>query len=305
MNGLCECLRQKGMEVLENEPMREHTTFRVGGPARLFVSAHSEEEIIDTLQEVKKRNVPLYLTGNGSNLLIADGGLEGVVLHIGSGMSQIHCEGERIQAQAGASLSRVAQLALEQELTGLEPLSGIPGSVGGAAVMNAGAYGGEMSQVVEKVEVITPQGEKAVLTLKEMEYGYRKSAALSRKMIVTNVHFLLKKGDKEEIAAKMRTLAAQRREKQPLSLPSAGSFFKRPQGYFAGALIEQAGLKGFRVGGAAVSELHAGFVVNLGSATATDIYDLMHRVQKTVMEKSGVALEPEVRLWGFGAEEIL
>lgn len=286
-------------QVLEHEPMARHTTMRVGGPAEILFSPASEGELLFAVREAKRAGAPFRIIGNGSNLLVLDGGLPGLTIRLGEAFSKISVDGNQIRAQAGALLSRVAAAARDASLTGLEFASGIPGSAGGGVAMNAGAYGGQLSDVFEGCRALDPEtGIISALSPAEMALGYRESAALSRGLIVTEAAFRLTAGDRSAIQAKMDDLSARRREKQPLNLPSAGSTFKRPEGYFAGALIEQAGLKGLRVGGACVSEKHAGFVVNDRNATARDVLDLIRLVQARVLEHSGVRLETEVRILG-------
>lgn len=286
-------------QVLEHEPMARHTTMRVGGPAEILFSPANEGELLFAVREAKRAGAPFRIIGNGSNLLVLDGGLPGLTIRLGEAFSKISVDGNQIRAQAGALLSRVAAAARDASLTGLEFASGIPGSAGGGMAMNAGAYGGQLSDVFEGCRALDPEtGIISALGPAEMALGYRESAALSRGLIVTEAAFRLTAGDRSAIQAKMDDLSARRREKQPLNLPSAGSTFKRPEGHFAGALIEQAGLKGVRVGGACVSEKHAGFVVNDRGATARDVLDLIRLVQARVLEHSGVRLEPEVRILG-------
>lgn len=286
-------------QVLEHEPMARHTTMRVGGPAEILFSPANEGELLFAVREAKRAGAPFRIIGNGSNLLVLDGGLPGLTIRLGEAFSKISVDGNQIRAQAGALLSRVAAAARDASLTGLEFASGIPGSAGGGMAMNAGAYGGQLSDVFEGCRALDPEtGIISALGPAEMALGYRESAALSRGLIVTEAAFRLTAGDRSSIQAKMDDLSARRREKQPLNLPSAGSTFKRPEGYFAGALIEQAGLKGLRVGGACVSEKHAGFVVNDRNATARDVLDLIRLVQARVLEHSGVRLETEVRILG-------
>lgn len=286
-------------QVLEHEPMARHTTMRVGGPAEILFSPASEGELLFAVREAKRAGAPFRIIGNGSNLLVLDGGLPGLTIRLGEAFSKISVDGNQIRAQAGALLSRVAAAARDASLTGLEFASGIPGSAGGGMAMNAGAYGGQLSDVFEGCRALDPEtGIISALSPAEMALGYRESAALSRGLIVTEAAFRLTAGEKTAIQARMDDLSARRREKQPLNLPSAGSTFKRPEGYFAGALIEQAGLKGVRVGGACVSEKHAGFVVNDRNATARDVLDLIRLVQARVLEHSGVRLETEVRILG-------
>ena len=286
-------------QVLEHEPMARHTTMRVGGPAEILFSPAGEGELLFAVREAKRAGAPFRIIGNGSNLLVLDGGLPGLTIRLGEAFSKISVNGNQIRAQAGALLCRVAAAARDASLTGLEFASGIPGSAGGGMAMNAGAYGGQLSDVFEGCRALDPEtGIISALGPAEMALGYRESAALSRGLIVTEAAFRLTAGDRSAIQAKMDDLSARRREKQPLNLPSAGSTFKRPEGYFAGALIEQAGLKGLRVGGACVSEKHAGFVVNDRNATARDVLDLIRLVQARVLEHSGVRLETEVRILG-------
>ena len=286
-------------QVLEHEPMARHTTMRVGGPAEILFSPAGEGELLFAVREAKRAGAPFRIIGNGSNLLVLDGGLPGLTIRLGEAFSKISVNGTQIRAQAGALLCRVAAAARDASLTGLEFASGIPGSAGGGMAMNAGAYGGQLSDVFEGCRALDPEtGIISALGPAEMALGYRESAALSRGLIVTEAAFRLTAGDRSAIQAKMDDLSARRREKQPLNLPSAGSTFKRPEGYFAGALIEQAGLKGLRVGGACVSEKHAGFVVNDRGATAQDVLDLIRLVQARVLEHSGVRLETEVRILG-------
>ena len=283
--------------VLEDEPMSRHTTFRVGGPADVLFLPASADEIVRAMREARALNEPCFVMGNGSNLLVRDGGVRGLVIAIGEPMSDIAVVGTTIRAQAGASLTRLAREAASASLAGLSFASGIPGSVGGAVAMNAGAYGGEISNVLSRALVL--EGETPVWkTAEALNLSYRNSDVLRHGLIVLEAEFHLLPGDRAAILDEMAELARRRREKQPLSLPSAGSTFKRPEGHFAGALIEGAGLKGFSVGGAQVSELHAGFIVNTGGATARDVLDLIAAVQARVLADSGVALEPEVRIIG-------
>ena len=285
--------------LLENEPMARHTTFRVGGPAeRMFFTA-SAEELRAAVCAAREAGVPVQLVGNGSNLLVRDGGLKGLTIVLGEAFSQIRIEGNSLCAQAGALLSRVAAAAQAAGLAGLEFASGIPGTLGGGCAMNAGAYGGQLSDVLVSAQVLM-DGEVRTLSRAEMEMGYRTTLPLRTGGAVLSACFALEKDDPEAILARMQDFNARRREKQPLNLPSAGSTFKRPEGHFAGALIEQCGLKGCNVGAAQVSEKHAGFIVNTGGATAADILALMAHVQRVVMEETGVALEPEVRILGEG-----
>ena len=284
--------------VLLNEPMSLHTSFRTGGPAEVFIKAESTENIISAIDIAKKYNKQYIITGNGSNILVKDGGIDGIVINIGNEMSKIKCDGTKIYAQAGAMLSALATAAADEELTGLEFASGIPGTVGGAVFMNAGAYDGEIKDVIEYADVIDSEGNTHRLTKDELELSYRHSVIDDKNMIVVGAMFNLNKGIKKDITDKMADFAKRRRDKQPLNYPSAGSTFKRPEGYFAGKLIEDSGLKGKTVGGAQVSEKHAGFVVNIGNATSSDIIALMDGCIETVYNKFGVKLEPEVRILG-------
>ena len=286
------------MIVRENEPMSLHTTFRVGGPARLFFVPETEEEIAEAVEESRRRGLPCTVIGRGSNLLVSDRGYDGAVILIGDALSDIRVSGTSLYAQAGVSLAALAAFALRMSLTGLEFAAGIPGSLGGALLMNAGAYGGEMKDVVRKVRLMDPDGTVREEDTDWMEYGYRHSRAQEEGCVILGGVLELQPGDPKVIREAMQDLAVRRRSKQPLEYPSAGSFFKRPKGFFAGALIEQAGLKGFRVGGAQVSEKHAGFVINAGGATAADIDALSAEVIRRVRERSGVTLEPEVRRLG-------
>lgn len=281
------------------EPMAGHTTFRIGGPADCFVQIENKEQLIQVLRYLGQVGVSYFVLGNGSNLLVSDKGYQGIVLQIGRKMSNVEVEGDVIIAQAGASMSQVARVALEHSLTGLEFASGIPGTIGGGIVMNAGAYDEELSGVVTQVNVVNGAGECMELEKDSMEFGYRTSIIKKNPFTVTEVILKLEKGDSEQIKMKMDELAARRREKQPLEYPSAGSTFKRPKGNFAGKLIMDAGLRGFRIGGARVSEKHCGFVVNIGNATAEDVRDVISEVQERVKERFNVDLEPEVLFLGF------
>ena len=292
------CSAASEQHVLKDEPMSGHTTFRVGGPADYFVTPVDTGEIREVIRLCRDRNVPYYIVGNGSNLLVGDRGYRGVIIQVFRYMNQISTEGEIIRAQAGALLSKVAAVACEAELTGMEFASGIPGTLGGAVRMNAGAYGGEMKQVLKCAEVLTPDGEILEIPVEDMKMGYRTSIVSARDYVVLQAVLSLKKGNREEIRAKMEELRKKRVEKQPLEYGSAGSTFKRPEGYFAGKLIEDAGLRGFRVGNAQVSEKHCGFVINRGGATAAEVDELMNEVIRRVEANSGVRLEPEVKKIG-------
>ncbi|MDD7739466.1 MAG: UDP-N-acetylmuramate dehydrogenase [Lachnospiraceae bacterium] len=284
--------------VLTEEPMSRHTTFRVGGPADYFVSPHNEQEILGVQKICEEAGIPWFVVGNGSNLVVSDKGYRGVILSVYKNFQGILVDGCRIEAGAGAMLSAVSHAAKDNSLTGMEFASGIPGTLGGAVMMNAGAYGGEMQQIIDTVKVMTPEGEVKTLEAGQMEFGYRTSVVKKKHYIVLSAVLKLQAGEKEQIQAKMQELKNRRVEKQPLEYPSAGSAFKRPQGYFAGKLIMDAGLAGFSVGGAQVSEKHCGFVINKGGATASDVVQLMGEVQRKVQERFGVWLEPEIQFLG-------
>lgn len=284
--------------ILIDEPMSRHTTFRVGGPADFFVIPKAKEEVRDVIRICKEAGMPYYIIGNGSNLLVSDAGYRGVIVQIYKEMNEVKVEGDLVKAQAGALLSGIAAKALGAELSGFEFASGIPGTIGGACVMNAGAYGGEMKDVLESVTVLTGEGKIIELGRNELELGYRTSVIAKKGYIVLGAVLKLERGDGEKIKTYMDELKEKRVTKQPLEYPSAGSTFKRPEGHFAGKLIEDAGLRGFQVGGAQVSEKHCGFVINRDHATAADIMELMRQVQIRVKENSGVDLEPEVKRLG-------
>lgn len=278
------------------EPMSAHTSFRVGGPADCLIEMENEEQIKKVQHYLGLIEMSYVVIGNGSNLLVSDNGYKGIVLQIGRKMNCITVEGNRITAQAGALLSQVARAALENGLTGLEFAAGIPGTVGGGVVMNAGAYGGEMSQVVTSVTVANRDGETLELENDTMEFGYRYSTIKNQPFTVTEVLLELQPGNQQEISSKMEELARRRREKQPLEYPSAGSTFKRPEGQFAGELIMKAGMRGYQIGGARVSDKHCGFVINTGNATAADILDVMGEVQIRVKDIFNIDLEPEIMI---------
>lgn len=293
---LCGCAG--GENIRRQEPMSLHTTFRIGGPADLFVTPGSIQAVADSIRICKETQTPYAVIGNGSNLLVSDTGYRGVIIQIGRNLNQVSVNGEEIRAQAGAMLSVIAKTALSESLTGFEFASGIPGTLGGAAVMNAGAYGGEMKDVLTEVTVLTREGEIRTVPAEKLEMGYRTSLAAKNGWIILEAVLKFQKGDAEAIRGRMEELKMQRVTKQPLDLPSAGSTFKRPEGYFAGKLIMDAGLRGFTVGGAQISEKHCGFVVNKGGATAEDVRNLICAVQKKVQEDAGVKLEPEVKFLG-------
>jgi len=286
------------MQILYNEPMKNHTSFKLGGPADIFIEPDDRPELVKAIKDLREQGTPYYIIGNGSNLLVSDKGLKGAVVRIGEKFGNVSINNDIITAESGVLLSTLSKMAAREGLTGMEFASGIPGSLGGAVTMNAGAYGGEMKDIVEWVEVLDQDLNLKRLKNDEMKFMYRKSIIEPGKHIVLRCCIKLKKGNKDEIDNKMAELAEKRKSKQPLHLPSAGSTFKRPEGYFAGKLIEDAGLRGFSIGGAQVSTLHCGFVVNNGDATAKDVYDLIRHVQKTVFEKFNVMLEPEVKILG-------
>ena len=295
-NKFCACLGSDN--VYRNEPMRKHTTFRIGGPADFYLCPHSAKEIQKAVAICREEELQYFILGNGSNLLVSDQGYRGVVIQLWKNVSDILVEGCRIRAKAGASLAKIAGEALEEGLTGMEFAAGIPGTLGGAVVMNAGAYGGEMKDILQEVLVMDEQGEIFTLIKEELHLGYRTSIIKEKGYIVLAAALELKPGDRKEIKEKMDELKQRRVEKQPLDMPSAGSTFKRPEGYFAGKLIMDAGLRGFSVGGAQISEKHCGFVVNTGKATANDVLTLIREVQKRVRDKFGVELETEVKFLG-------
>lgn len=292
---LAEKLSEK-MPVKQNEPMSRHTTFKIGGSADVFAMPRTAEELSFAIEVCKENGVPYYIVGNGSNLLVRDGGIRGVVIR--PDLRELYLDGNELTVGAGVMLGAAARLAAENSLTGMEFASGIPGTTGGGVYMNAGAYGGELKDIIKTVDVLMPNGEIKVFTPENAGFGYRRSNFMENGAIILKTVFVLEKGDKDEIFEKMNTLNSQRREKQPLEYPSAGSTFKRPEGYFAGKLIDDSGLRGFSVGDAQVSEKHCGFVVNKGSASAADVLKLMDEVSEKVYERFGVMLEPEVRIIG-------
>ena len=281
-----------------DELMKKHTTFRVGGPADFYAVPANIEEIKGLVEYCLRTDFPYYIIGNGSNLLVGDKGFRGLIIQVGKNMSDIVVEGNTVTTYAGALLSRVAKAVLDRELTGFEFAAGIPGTVGGAVRMNAGAYGGEMKDILVSADVLDNEGNVITLSNEELKLSYRSSVVSEKGYVVLKAVYELKEGNKDEIQAVMDDLKNRRVTKQPLEYPSAGSTFKRPEGYFAGKLIEDAGLRGYAVGGAQVSEKHCGFVVNKGDATAKDIVDLMDDVINKVKEQFGVTLEPEVRKIG-------
>ncbi|MDO4616366.1 MAG: UDP-N-acetylmuramate dehydrogenase [Lachnospiraceae bacterium] len=287
-----------GERVKVNEPMKNHTTFRIGGNADYFVTPDTKEELQQILQLLNREQVPFFILGNGSNLLVSDAGYRGVVLQIGRNYRSMKKKGCRIRVKAGITMAGLAAFALENSLTGLEFASGIPGTAGGGAIMNAGAYGSEMKDVLLEVLCMDRQGELLTLAGEEMELSYRDSRMKREQLIVLELLLELKEGDQDAIRLRQEELKEARTSKQPLEYPSAGSTFKRPEGTFAGKLIMDAGLKGYQIGGARVSEKHAGFVINAGGATAADVKALMEHIVKTVQDQFGVTLEPEVLFLG-------
>ena len=285
-------------QILTEEPMKKHTTFRIGGPADFLVLPRTSQEITEVTALCRREGEPWYVIGNGSNLLVSDKGVRGVVIRLLHNFNKIEVRDEEVHAQAGAVNAAVARKALDAGLTGFEFAAGIPGTTGGAVVMNAGAYGGEMKDILKEVTVLDEDGRVCTLTAEELELGYRTSIMARKGYIVLDICMKLEKGDPESIRARMEELREKRITRQPLEYPSAGSTFKRPEGYFAGKLIMDAGLRGFTVGGAQISEKHCGFVINKGGATAEDVVNLMEETKKIVMEKFGVVLEPEIKRLG-------
>ena len=292
-NCIKELCENNGIFYKLNEPMSLHTSFKIGGPADIFVVPQNKAELLVVLNKIRENKIPYFIIGKGSNLLVSDKGIEGVVISLSS-INEIKVEGEKIYVQAGATLSAVCKEALRNSLSGMEFSFGIPGGIGGALYMNAGAYGGEMSQIVESAEYIDIDGNIKEIALKDMELGYRTSIFKKCDKIITSVVLNLQKGKPDQIKSKMDDFLDQRKTKQPLEYPSAGSTFKRPQGYFAGTLIEQNGLKGLSIGGAKVSEKHAGFVINYNNATCKDVKSLIKKIQDIVYKSEGVKLETEV-----------
>ena len=285
-------------DVLTDEPLSEHTTFEIGGPADLYVMPEDIDELRDVIDLCREKDLPFFVLGRGSDLLVSDEGYRGVIVGLADGLTGVDVDEKEMTCEAGVTLKEAAEMACELGLPGLEFACGIPGTVGGACFMNAGAYDGCMADVIESVRVITPEGDVRQYGVDELDFGYRQSRIREEGLIVLSATFKLHHGDPEDIRAKMDDLTARREEKQPLDKPSAGSTFKRPEGYFAGKLISDAGLRGYQVGGAAVSTKHAGFVVNLGGATAADVRAVIEHVQDEVERQYGVRLEPEVRFLG-------
>ena len=279
-------------------PMSGHTTFRTGGPADFFVTPENREAYIGLLSYVRRSGMDFFVLGKGSNLLVGDKGFRGTVIDTSAFLNSVTIEDETIKAEAGAGLGTVAGLAAERSLTGMEFASGIPGTVGGAVFMNAGAYGGEMSQIVSVVEMLKADGTIIKADASDMEFGYRTSLVQKEELYVISVDMQLQKGNRDDIAARIKDLGMERAKKQPLEYPSAGSTFKRPEGYYAGKLIFDAGLSGFSIGGACVSTKHNGFIINTGNATSKDILELIYEVKERVKKRSGIELTPEVRIKG-------
>lgn len=297
MKDIVELCKKLNIAFDENEPMSRHTTFKIGGPARLMVYPESEEHISLLVKECNRLACRYIVIGNGSNLLVDDGGIDAVVIQLGRNFSDVvMLDDTTVFAQSGAQLMKVCKTALDNSLSGLEFAYGIPGSCGGAAFMNAGAYGGEMKDVLIRCDHIDSDGKKGCLEGEELKLSYRHSAYYDNNCIVTGLYIKLKKGCQDEIKAKMEDFISRRKAKQPIEYPSAGSTFKRPEGYFAGALIEECNLKGLSVGGAQVSLKHAGFVINTGNATCNDVLSLCGKVADTVRAKKGVELEMEIRV---------
>ena len=292
----CQVLGKE--QVLFEEPMKSHTTFRIGGPAEVFIMPKSVKQVQMAVKICQEEQIPYFILGNGSNLLVSDRGYRGVIIQMDRNMGEIQVEGTEIQAAAGALLSSIAVAARRESLTGFEFAGGIPGTLGGAVVMNAGAYGGEIKDVLKEVTVMDGDGKIFTLPASELEMGYRTSIIKTAGYLVLSARITLSRGKEEDIKARTRELSEMRTQKQPLDHPSAGSTFKRPEGYFAGKLIMDSGLRGYSVGGAMVSEKHCGFVINKGNATAEDVVSLMKHVTEVVQEKYGVTLEPEVKFLG-------
>ena len=284
-------------DIKIDEKLSEYVNFKVGGPADILLIPNSKEQVINSIKICKENNIPFYLIGNGSNILVRDGGFRGVVLSL-KNVKNIYVDGEKIEAECGVMLKEVSDKAIENSLTGFEFACGIPGTIGGAVFMNAGAYDGEISKVIESAEVIDENCNIIRLSREELDFGYRSSLVMKKGYTVLSAVFKLEKGQVKTIKELIEDLTNKRESKQPLEYPSAGSTFKRPTGYFAGKLIQDAGLKGYSIGGAAVSEKHSGFVINKGNATAKDITDLIKHIQDEVKKQFGVDLHPEVRIIG-------
>ncbi len=295
-SGLIKLISPEIIKV--DEPMKHHTTFKIGGPVDLLVLPRNTNEIQLVVSYCQQNQLPLWIFGQGSNILVRDQGIRGVAMKIGNNLKEIRVEGVEIYAQAGVRLSELARQAANNSLTGLEFAEGIPGSLGGAIVMNAGAYEGEMKDVILEVEAINPSGESLTFFSRDIGFEYRKSHFQHNSFIIVSARMRLQPGNGAAIKAKMKEYARSRREKQPLEYPSAGSVFKRPSGLFVGPMVEELGLKGYRIGGAEVSTKHAGFIVNTGNARADDVLQLIESIQKAAKEKFGVDLQPEIRIIG-------
>jgi len=285
-------------DIRFEEPLKLHTSFKVGGPADVMIIPSTEDELIRAVKICRENDLKYFVMGNGSNLLVKDTGIRGIVIKINEGFDNVQVEGTRIIAQAGALLTAVSKIALRNSLEGMEFASGIPGTIGGAITMNAGAYGGEMKDIVKSVRVMTTDNQVLELSNQEMDFAYRNSRVKDHDLIVLSVEFELAAGDFDEIDGRIRDLTFQRTSKQPLELPSGGSTFKRPEGYFAGKLIDDSGLRGLRHGDAQVSQKHCGFVVNRGETTYKEVMELVGVIRKTVMDKFGVELEMEIKRVG-------
>lgn len=296
--GILNELEQVVSHILVNEPMKNHTSFKIGGPADYLIEAETAEQVPEIIAILRRHDVPYMIMGNGSNLLVRDKGIRGAVVKISGLTSACAAEGNTIRAEAGILLSRLSSIALKHELAGLEFASGIPGTLGGGIFMNAGAYGGELKNVVRKVTYVDETGDLKTACTDELKFGYRRSMFTGRQCVILSAELELVPGHYEDIRVLIADYTKRRTEKQPLSMPSAGSVFKRPAGHFAGGLIEAAGLKCYTIGGAMVSGKHAGFIVNKGDAAAQDVIDLIAFIQKTVEEKFSVHLEPEIKIIG-------
>jgi len=284
--------------IFIDEPMKKHTSFKLGGPADILVTPHSKEQLVLVLGYCNKNSIPFYVIGNGTNLLVRDKGIRGVVIKIFNNYNEIKVEGNVICAEAGALLSRIANTAYDNSLTGFEFAHGIPGTLGGAVTMNAGAYGGEMKDVVYMTEFVNKDGKIVTIKNDEHKFSYRDSSIQRSQGVVLKSWIKLEKGNKQDIKARMEELMKKRKDKQPIEMPSAGSVFKRPEGHFAGKLIEDCGLRGFNIGGAQVSPKHCGFIVNTGTATTQDVLNLVNTIQKNVKDKFNVDMHTEVRIIG-------
>ena len=299
IRGLIELFKKfyKDKNIIENAQMKDYVHFRVGGPADILLIPETKEQVVESIKICRENKVPFYVVGNGSNLLVRDGGIRGVVIKLGE-VKNVSVDGDKINAECGVLLKDVSAAGLSNSLTGFEFACGIPGTVGGAVFMNAGAYHGEIADVIESADVIDTEGNIITLNKEELELGYRTSSVMKKGYIVLSAIFKLESGEEGKIKERVDDLTFMRESKQPLEYPSAGSTFKRPEGYFAGKLIQDAGLKGFTLGGAAVSEKHSGFVINKNKATANDIISLIHHIQDEVKKQFGVDLHPEVRIIG-------